>query len=131
MKILLSILFNAGILFALVYFLDADSAKNISAGIQVEGSYTTYLLGGIILGVMNIIIRPILKILTLPLFLVFLWLVHFIINGLILYIFDIIINDILLIEWISYKIIWWSNFVIAVAIFTILNMVYSILFSKK
>jgi hypothetical protein len=31
----------------------------------------------------------------------------------------------------SYSINWWVNFIIAVAIFTILNMFYSLLFSKR
>lgn len=131
MKILLSILINAGILFAMTYFLSANEAKWIAEGITVEGWLNTYLLGGIILGIINTLIKPILKILTLPLYFVFLGLVSFIINWVILYFLDIIINQILSIPWISYHINGWINFIIAVAIFTILNMVYSILFFKK
>lgn len=131
MKLLLSILFNAFILYAMVYLLAANPAMDVKEWITVVWWTKTYLFGWIILWVINVIIRPILKILTIPLFFVFLWLVTFIINWIILWLFDYIINDILMISWISYSINWKVNFIIAVAIFTILNMFYSLLFTKK
>ena len=131
MRTLFSIFFNAGILYALVYFLGMDASKDLPAWVLVEGGITTYILGWVILGVLNTFIKPLLKILALPLFLVFLGLVHFVINGVVLFMFDKLINDILLIDGISYHIQGWGNFIIAVAIFTILNMFYSILFAKK
>ena len=131
MKVLLSILFNAFILYAMVYLLDANPWKSVEVWITVAWWLKTYLFWWIILWIINITIKPILKILALPLFFVFLWLVTFVINWLILWLFDYIINDILLIPWISYTINWPVNFIIAVAIFTILNMFYSLLFSKK
>lgn len=131
MRTLFSIFFNAGILYALVYFLGIDASKDLPAWVLVEGGITTYILGWVILGVLNTFIKPLLKILALPLFLVFLGLVHFVINGVVLFMFDKLINDILLIDGISYHIQGWGNFIIAVAIFTILNMFYSILFAKK
>jgi hypothetical protein len=57
--------------------------------------------------------------------------VVFIINGVILKLFDHIVNKILVIPNVSYTIEWWVNFIIAVAIFTILNIVSQLLFSKK
>lgn len=131
MRVIFSILFNALILYAMVYFLGMDTSKSLSEWIVVEWWIKTYLLGWIILWILNTFIKPLLKILALPLFLVFLGLVHFLINGVVLFLFDKLINEILLIEWISYHIVGWGNFIIAVAIFTILNMFYSILFSKK
>ncbi|MDR2411322.1 MAG: phage holin family protein [Candidatus Peribacteria bacterium] len=47
---------------------------------------------------MNIIIRPILKILSLPLFFVFLGLISFIINGVILWLFNNIFKNVLMID---------------------------------
>ena len=131
MRILISILFNALILFLMTYLLSANPDKWIEAWIVVAGWIKTYLIWWIILWIINVTIKPILKILSIPLFFVFLWLVAFIINGVILWLFDYIFNKILMVPWISYTINWWVNFIIAVAIFTILNMVYSILFSKK
>jgi len=136
MKILISILFNALILFLLTYLLGANNSWTVQAWILVEWWFKTYLIWWVILWLMNITIKPVLKILAIPLFFVFLWLVSFFINWLILLLFDYIINDILIIEWISYSITWqgldwWINFLIIVAIFTILNMFYSLLIFKK
>ena len=127
MKILFSILINALILFILKYLLNTDA----ETGIAIAWEPQIYLIWGLILWIINVTIKPILKILSIPLFFVFLWLVAFLINWIILWLFDYIINQILMIPWVSYSINWWVNFIIAVAIFTILNMFYSLLFSKK
>jgi uncharacterized membrane protein YvlD (DUF360 family) len=58
-------------------------------------------------------------------------LVSIVINSIILGILTYISNNILQISWIWYTINWWTNFIIAVAIFTILNMFYTLLFFKK
>lgn len=131
MKILLSILINSWILFLMTYLLAADPSKWIAAWIIVTWWWKTYLIWWIVLWIMNITIRPILKLLSLPFFLLFFWLVVFVINGIILKLFDYIINTVLIIPWVSYTINWNINFIIAVAIFTILNMLYSLLFSKS
>lgn len=131
MKILFSILLNASILYLLEYFLGPNSTWTVTAWITVAWWIKTYLIWGLILWLLNTTIKPILKILSIPLFFVFLWLVSFLVNWVVLWLFDRILNTILLIPWVSYTINWWINFIIAVAIFTILNMVYSLLFSKK
>jgi len=140
MKILISIIINAGILYAVTYLLWANADKAIEAWIVLwcdDCSYTslqafkTYLIWGIILGIINVTLRPILKILSLPLFFLFLGLVSFVINGIILYLFTYIINEILIIPEVWYEINGMINFVIAVAIFTVLNTLYSLLFFKK
>ncbi len=140
MKILISILINALILYAITYLLWPNADRSIEAGIILgcdDCSYTsfdalkTYFIGWIILWVINTIIRPILKILSLPLFFIFFGLVSFFINGILLYLFTYIINDILIIPWVGYEINGILNFAIAVAIFTILNTLYSLLFFKK
>ena len=131
MKIVISILFNALVLYLLKFFLGESVDWSVAAGIIVEWWWQTYIIWWIILWIINSTIRPILKIFSLPLFLLFLWMVHFFINWIILWLLDYIFSDILMIPWISYHIDWWINFVIAVAIFTILNTLYSFLFSKK
>lgn len=134
MKILLSIIINALILYALTFLLWEDASKGISSWIIVEWWITTYIIWWVILWVINVTIKPILKILSLPFFFLFYWIALLLINGIILRLLDYFLNDILVINWVSYHIDWWVfsiNFLIAVAIFTILNMFYSILFSKK
>ena len=128
MKLLFSIIINWLILFAITYLLGANPEKSIQAGIMLgcgDCSYLsleaikTYIIGGIVLWVINLTIRPILKILSLPLFLIFFWLVAFVINGVILKLFTYIINDVLIFPNVWYEINGWVNFLIAVAIFTI------------
>lgn len=140
MKILFSILINALILYAITFLLGGDESRNIEPGVILGcidcsfhslEAFKTYFVWGIILWFINVVIRPIIRILALPLFFVFLWLVSFIINWVVLKLFDYIVNNILVIPWVSYTIIGWTNFIIAVAIFTILNVFYSLLFSKK
>ncbi len=131
MKIFISIIFNALILFALTYLLSANPEKWIEAWIVVYWWIKTYIIWWVLLWLINVTIRPVLKILSLPLFFVFLWLVAFVVNWVILWLLDYIFNQVLIIPWISYSIEWGVNFVIAVAIFTILNMFYSLLFTKK
>jgi putative membrane protein len=131
MRIIISIIINAFILFAMTYLLSENTQMWIKAWITVVWWLKTYILWGIILWIINATIKPILKILSLPLFLIFFWLVSFIINWIILKLFDFIVNKILIIPDISYTIVWFVNFIIAVAIFTILNIVSQLLFSKK
>ncbi len=140
MRILFSIIINACILFAITYLLSANPDKWIADWVTLwclDCSYTsfqawkTYIIGWIILWVINITIRPLLKILSLPFYLIFFSLVWFIVNGIVLKLFDYIVNNILVIPWVAYSINGTINFVIAVAIFTFLNMFYSLIFAKK
>lgn len=140
MRILFSIIINAVILFAITYLLSANPDKGVAdwitlwcnwCGYNSLQAWKTYLIGGIILGIINVIIRPILKILSLPFYLIFFSLVGFIVNWILLKLFDYIVNQVLQIPGISYTINWTINFIIAVAIFTVLNMIYSLIFSKK
>jgi len=130
-RIILSILINAWILYAIAFFLSANPDKWLEAWVIVTWGWQAYLLGWVILWIINITIKPILKILTLPLILIFLSLVTLIVNWTVLYLLDYVMTNIIAIPWISYTFNWTANFTIAVAIFTILNMFYSLLFSKK
>ena len=106
MKIFLSILINGAILYAMTYFLGPNADKSLEAGIILgcgDCSYNsldalkTYIVGGIILGLMNIIVRPVVKLLSLPLYFVFLGLASFLVNGIILFLFTYIVNVVLII----------------------------------
>ncbi len=133
MKLIFSIIINAIILYVLWFFMSWND--NISPGIIISPTWVdmwkTLLLWGLILGILNVTIKPILSILSLPFYLLFFGLVVFIVNGIILWWFTYIVNVLLVIPDIEYKIPNTFDFAIAVAIFTILNMVYSILFFKR
>lgn len=139
-KLLFSILLNSFILLLIAFLLSSNSMRGIPAWVSLAcldcsllslDALKTYLVGWVILWLINITIKPILKILSLPFFLLFLWLTIFIVNAIILKLFWYIINELLLIPGISYVIHGWVNFIIAVAIFTFLNMFYSLLNFKK
>jgi len=133
MKIVFSILFNSLILFSLWYFMSGNENLQPWIIISPEGidMWKTLLIWGIILGLINVTIKPILTILSLPFYLLFFGLVAFVVNGIILKLFTYIVNVLLVIPDIQYKIPNTFDFVLSVAIFTILNMVYSILFFKR
>jgi uncharacterized membrane protein YvlD (DUF360 family) len=131
MRILVTIIINALILYALTYLLWPNEFKSVEAWVIVTWWLKTYLIWWVLLWIINFTIKPILKILSLPFFFLFLWLVVFVINWIILWLLDYILNNILAIPWVSYSFTSTVNFIIAVAIFTILNIVYTLLFSKK
>jgi len=140
MRILFSIIINALILFAMTYLLSANPDKGVLdwivlgcdwCGFNSLQAWKTYIVGGIILGIINVTIKPLLKLLSLPFYLIFFSLVGFIVNWILLKLFDYIVNVVLQIPGISYSINWTVNFIIAVAIFTFLNMFYSLIFSKR
>lgn len=133
MKLIFSILINAIILYVLWFFMSWNDM--VSPWIIISPTWVdmwkTLLLGWLILGIMNVTIKPILNILSLPFYLLFFGLVAFVVNWIILWWFTYIVNVLLVIPDIEYKIPNTFDFAIAVAIFTILNMVYSILFFKR
>jgi putative membrane protein len=137
MKILFSIILNAIILFIIAYFLESfpDNTGVLIANWEIAYdsilAWKTYILWWIILWLINLTIKPVLKILTLPLFFIFLSFVSFIVNAIILYLLDYIFKNFLIISWVWYQINWTIEFIIAVIIFTFLNIIYSILFFKK
>jgi putative membrane protein len=133
MRLIFSILINAIILYVLWFFMSWNDM--VSPWIIISPTWVdmwkTLLLGWLILWIMNVTIKPILNILSLPFYLLFFGLVAFVVNWIILWWFTYIVNVLLVIPDIEYKIPNTFDFAIAVAIFTILNMVYSILFFKR
>ncbi len=133
MKLIFSILINALILWALAYFLSWNEL--VDSGIilpeAIWDQYKTFIVWGFLLWIINITIRPILNILSLPFYLIFFGLVVFLVNGVILKLLTYIMSVILIIPWVKFEFATTIDFVIAVAIFTILNMVYSLLFFKR
>lgn len=82
-RALIGILLNAAGLFLIVEFLSEVTA---SEGIKV------YLIGGIILGILNTFVKPIMKILSLPFVLITAGLFLIAINAFILYLTQWVIN---------------------------------------
>lgn len=72
MRLLITWLINAAALFALPYLMQS---------VRVE-SFSTALIAALVLGLVNVLIRPVLVLLTLPVTLLTLGLFIFVINGL-------------------------------------------------
>jgi|GEM_PF-1069223 len=130
MKIFFSILLNASILFVIVYLLNTPAHPD-SVLVTPNGfdSWKTYLWGGFVLGLLNFFVRPMLKLFGLPLFFIY-PIVALGINAILLLLFEKTMNYILVFPGMTYEINGAINFAIATLIFTVLNVVYSILFSK-
>jgi putative membrane protein len=75
-KILLSIVANAVALFATAW---------VVPGITFAGSWVQLLVAGAIFGLLNLIVRPIALLLSLPLLVLTLGLFYFVLNGLLLW----------------------------------------------
>jgi len=72
MRMLVTWLINAGALFALPYLMQSIQVKN----------FTTALIAALVLGLVNVLIKPILVVLTLPVTVLTLGLFIFVINAL-------------------------------------------------
>jgi putative membrane protein len=72
MRLLITWLINAAALFALPYLMQSVRVEN----------FTTALIAALVLGLVNVLIRPILVLLTLPVTVLTLGLFIFVINGL-------------------------------------------------
>jgi putative membrane protein len=78
-KILLSIVANAVALLATAY---------VVPGISFAGSWVQLLVAGAIFGLLNLIVRPIALLLSVPLLVLTLGLFYFVLNGLLLWLFS-------------------------------------------
>lgn len=63
-------------------------------GVRVSGGFPTYFIGGIVLSILFLILKPVLSIVTLPLNIITLGLFSFVINAIILYFLTIIVPSI-------------------------------------
>ena len=79
-------------------------------GFSVIGGWQAYLIAGLVLGLLNLIVRPILKIVTLPLIIVSLGLFLIVINALILWL-AAQLTGYIIIE--SYVALLWATLLIA------------------
>lgn len=84
-RIIIGIILNAAALYGVIYFLPE---------IRYTGGVAFFALGGLIMGVLNTIVKPILKLITLPLHLLTMGLSLIILNGIIFWIFKTAIDTI-------------------------------------
>lgn len=68
--------------------------SQIATGLKISGGLTDYLIGGVVLSILFLIVKPILSIVTLPLNIITLGLFSFITNAIILYLLTIAVPSI-------------------------------------
>ena len=78
------------VLYALALFI----VSTFASGLRVDGGIATYVLAGLLFTIMNIVIRPILNIITLPLFFLSFGKVAPIQNTILLYLLTIFVSEI-------------------------------------
>jgi putative membrane protein len=80
-----------GILLAIVFNAFALWATTFVPGILFQGNVVMLLLGGAILGLFNLIVRPLALIISLPLLILTLGLFYFVLNGILLWLVSLLI----------------------------------------
>lgn len=83
-------------------------------GFAVTGGWKEYLIGGLVLGLLNLIVKPILKIITMPLVIVSLGLFLIVINAVILWL-AAQLTGFIVVE--SYIALLWATLIVAVVNF--------------
>jgi putative membrane protein len=70
------------------------AADWLLGGMEVSGGWQAYLIAGLVLGLLNAFVRPVLRILTLPIAFLTLGLFSIVLNGLMLYLAARVTGDI-------------------------------------
>lgn len=119
-RLLLGVILNGSALYLIAYALD---------GVTYEGGWKFLLVGGILIGILNTIIKPLLKLVTLPLVFFTAGLFLVVINGVILYLFKYLI-DVIDISGISFEVAGLKNYATASLLFGIINWLEHLLLKK-
>lgn len=88
-KVIIGIVLNGLALFGVT---------SILTNIHYTGGLYFFLIGGVVMGILNSIVKPILKTLTFPLHMLTIGLSLIILNGIIFWIFDVVIDTLALKE---------------------------------
>lgn len=120
-KILIGVILNAAALYGVMY---------IFPEIQYTGGIKFFVIGGIVMGLLNNIVKPILKLLTLPLQIITLGLSLIILNGIIFWIFDLILDTIIIAD-ITLQIPSITTYLFAGFLFGLINWIEHLIIHNK
>jgi putative membrane protein len=82
--------------------------SQVLQGVRIAGGTGTYIIGGIVLSVLFLLVKPILSIITLPLNIITLGLFSFVINAIILYLLTIFVPSISITAFVLKQITFWG-----------------------
>ena len=112
-----------GILFHIIGNAIALLATTIVPGISFNGSWLTLLVAGLVIGLFNLIVRPIAIFLSFPVILLTLGLFYFVLNGILLWLAQLVVP--------GYQVSTvWAG-VLGSIVFTVVNWILGGLFGKK
>lgn len=118
-KILLGIIANGAALYGVTYFMPE---------IRYTGGIAFFVFGGVTMGLINTVLKPILKLLMLPLQIITLGLSLIVLNGIIFWIFSAVL-DIIAVADIRLVVAATKDYFIAGFVFGIVNWVLHVLLS--
>jgi putative membrane protein len=120
-KFLIGIILNGLTLYGVIYLLPE---------ITYTGGVLFFVVGGLAMGILNTIVKPILKIMTFPLHILTLGLSLILLNGVIFWIFKVVI-DTILIEGITLTVPNLTTYVFAGFLFGLINWVEHLVIHNK
>ncbi|KKP37995.1 hypothetical protein A2483_03715 [Candidatus Peregrinibacteria bacterium RIFOXYC2_FULL_33_13] len=112
-KILIGVLLNGIALYVVVNFLD---------NISYTGGWKFFLIGGLIMGILNTFIKPLIKLFSLPLIFISLGLILFLINGVLIFLLEKILIQ-LAFEGVSFHVDGFLVYIIAGLVFGFINFI--------
>lgn len=121
-KIILGIILNGAALYGVTYLLPAD--------ITYTGGIAFFALGGFVMGILNSIVKPIMKLLTLPLAIITMGLSLILLNGIIFWIFKIILDTILVAN-VTLQVAGVKTYLLAGFLFGLINWIEHLLVRRK
>ena len=89
-------------------------AQYFVAGFVVVGGLKSYFVAGILLGILNLVVRPILRIVSLPLMLLTLGLFNLVIGAILIWIVAHVTGYIVIQSWVA---LFWATLILAVVNF--------------
>ena len=123
-SLVLHVFANAVLIWVLAKYLPYDPTS--ATGVLASNTWQLYLIGGLVLGLLNGIVKPILKIIAFPITILTLGFFRLAINGIILYLLEMMIKSIG-VEGVTFEIHGALYFVLSVAILTIFNIISSMI----
>jgi putative membrane protein len=112
-----------GILFHIIGNAIALLATTIVPGIAFHGNWLTLFVAGIVIGLFNLIVRPIAIFLSFPVILLTLGLFYFVLNGILLWLAQLVVP--------GYQVsTLWAG-ILGSIVFTVVNWILGALFGKK
>ena len=127
MHSVIAILAHAGLLWLLVYLFPYDATT--SMGVLSSADWQLYFAGGVILGLLNSILKPLLKVVGFPFAVLSFGLFALVINGVLLLLLERILAG-LNIPNVTFSIHGAGYFILSVAIFTVFNILYATFIRK-